>query len=191
MAVSIKYFVMKTRGAIIVLSLVVPAIFLVFINLGNSTTITSIFGNSKLNDVIAELGKDSVIYEEVRVPSDKPILVTENTIFIRVIISGVGCSTCFEELVAALNSFTDLSDDRILSLVLTNPHRNSAFQLKRMHGIKVPLYIADDERLKEIGREFGSAYIFSSGNAKPIYNLSPIRSALDIINYIEQMHKKP
>jgi hypothetical protein len=91
--------------------------------------------------------------------------------------------------VAALNSYSHLPDDRILALVITNPDRNSAFQLKRMHGINVPMYITDDERLTTIGSELGSAFIFSSRSARPLFNLCPVRSADDIINYVEDMDK--
>lgn len=182
---------MKKRGTVIVLTAALPAVFLIFILLEYKAGIIGVSGNSKMKHLIAVLGEDTISYQEVRVPSDKPALVTENTTFIRIIISGVGCSTCFEELVNALNSYAGLNDDRILSLVITNPDRNSAFQLKRMHGINVPLYITDDQRLRKLGSELGSAFIFSSRNSTPVYNLSPVRSADDIINYMEDMEKLP
>ena len=73
---------------------------------------------------------------------------------------------------------------RMVCLVITNPDRNSAFQLKRMHDIRVPVFITDDERLKAIGAELGSAFAISEDSLKPVFNLKPIHEADDIVSYV-------
>lgn len=137
-----------------------------------------------INDKIWDIEKAGITYLEIGNGTEKDSITTETKVIHRLVISGVGCSTCFEDLVSVLNSFEGTQDKRMVCLVITNPDRNSAFQLKRMHDIRVPVFITDDERLKAIGAELGSAFIISEDSLKPVFNLKPIHEADDIVSYV-------
>lgn len=101
-----------------------------------------------------------------------------------VVISSVGCSVCFDEIVKVLNESAFDTAGMPVALVIANPDRHSAFQLRRMYGIMVPVYVTDDERLRIIGKSLGTSFVFTSLPGINISNLKPLHSASELENYL-------
>jgi hypothetical protein len=143
-------------------------------------------GELKVRKEIRDIRKREVVYVLIGDTTNSPGLRQSGKVIVNVVISSVSCSVCFDEIVKVLNESADDTSGVIVSLVITNPDRPSAFQLRRVYGIKVPVFVTDDERLREIGRRLGTSFFFISTPDVKLYNIKPLRSAADLGHFLEK-----
>gem|GEM_PF-3455256 len=141
-------------------------------------------GGGEVRRAIADIREKGVGYELIGEAGETLRTGHAKAVMARVVISSVGCSVCFDDIVKVLNDSAEDTTGLMVSLVIANPDRHSAYQLRRMYGIKVPVYITGDERLQTIGRRLGTSYVFTSSPGMNIYNLRPLNSAYELERYL-------
>lgn len=157
----------------------------VFLTVGLSVTgCTSAFGGRPVRKAIRDIREKNVNYVQISDISDTIKISQDHRVVVRVVVSSLNCSSCFDEIIKIINTYSDETSDVKLSLVIANPDTKAALQLKRMHRIQIPVFVSDDDRLRSIGSRFGTAFVFLSSSDLNIYMLRPLRSTHELAKYL-------